>query len=317
MNITITNRSRITGFSANCFQDYRQFFKTFLVVFLLFFYIPIFSQGIRLLRQPAISSTHIAFTYGGDIWVTDFDNQKILRLTSTPAVESNPHFSPDGKWIAFNSNRSGNQAVYIVPIEGGSPKRLTWHPGSSTVCGWSTDGKSVLFATSRDNAPTGFACLWTVPADGGPSTKVTNQWVTDGSFSPDGKQIVIDRVQRWDVEWRHYRGGQNTPLVILNLADQSEKLLPYESTIDIKPLWLGNTIYFLSDRDWTSNIWSYTPASGELTQVTRFTGSDIKWLGGFGNKLTFERDGYLHILDLTSNDSKQLAITITGDFPWA
>jgi len=82
-------------------------------------------------------------------------------------------------------------------------------------------------------------------------------------------------------------------------------------------LWLGNTIYFLSDRDWTSNIWSYTPGSGELKQVTHFTGSDIKWLGGFGNKLTFERDGYLHILDLSSNDSKQLAITITGDFPWA
>jgi len=269
------------------------------------------------LRQPAISSTHIGFAYGGDIWITDIDSQKILRLTITPAVESNPHFSPDGKWIAFNSNRSGNQAVYIVSVEGGSPKRLTWHPGSCTVCGWSADGKRVLYSTSRDNAPAGFACLWTVAVEGGPSTKLTNQWATNGSFSPDGKQIVIDRVQRWDVEWRHYRGGQNTPLVILNLADQTEKLLPDESTMDIQPLWLGNTIYFLSDRDWTSNIWSYTPVSGELKQITHFTGSDIKWLGGFGNKLAFERDGYLHLLDLTSNDSRQLTITINADFPWA
>jgi tricorn protease len=276
-----------------------------------------FSQGTRLLRQPALSSTHIAFAYGGDIWVTDLDNQKVLRLTSTPAVESNPQFSPDGKWIAFNSNRSGNQAVYIVPIEGGSPKRLTWHPSSASVCGWSSDGKLVLYSTSRDNAPGGFARLWTVSVEGGPSTVLTNQWATDGSFSPDGKQIVIDRIQRWDVEWRHYRGGQNTPLVILNLTDQTEKLLPNESTMDIHPLWLGNTIYFLSDRDRTSNIWSYTPGSGELKQVTTYTGSDIKWLSGFGNKLAFERDGYLHLLDLSSNESKQFSITINADFPWA
>jgi tricorn protease len=276
-----------------------------------------FSQGTRLLRQPDLNSTHIAFAYGGDIWVSDLDNQKVLRLTSTPAVESNPQFSPDGKWIAFNSNRSGSQAVYIVPVEGGSPKRLTWHPGSASVCGWSPDGRLVLYSTSRDNAPGGFARLWTVSVEGGPSTVLTDQWAADGSFSPDGKQIVIDRIQRWDVEWRHYRGGQNTPLMILNLIDQTEKLLPNESTIDIQPLWLGNTIYFLSDRDRTSNIWSYTPGSGELKQVTTFTGSDIKWLSGFGNKLAFERDGYLHLLDLSSNDPRQLAITIIADFPWA
>ncbi len=119
------------------------------------------------------------------------------------------------------------------------------------------------------------------------------------------------------MEWRHYRGGQNTPLIILDLTDNSEKLLPNESTVDIQPLWLGEKIYFLSDRDRTSNIWSFTPASGELKQVTRFTGSDIKWLGGYGDKLAFERDGYLHLLDLASTESKQLTITISADFPWA
>ena len=276
-----------------------------------------FSQGTRLLRQPDLSPTHITFSYGGDIWVSDLDNQRVLRLTSTPAVESNPQFSPDGKWIAFNSNRSGSQAVYTVPVEGGSPKRLTWHPGSASVCGWSPDGRRVLYSTSRENAPGGFARLWTVSVEGGPSTVLNDQWAADGSFSPDGNQIVIDRIQRWDVEWRHYRGGQNTPLVILNLTNQTETLLPYESTIDIQPLWLGNTIYFLSDRDRTSNIWSYTPGSGDLKQVTAFTGSDIKWLSGSGNKLAFERDGYLHLLDLSSNDPRQLAITIIADFPWA
>ena len=271
----------------------------------------------RLLRQPSLSETHVTFTYGGDVWVAEISGQKTLRLTSTPAVENNPHFSPDGKWIAFSSNRSGNYSVYVVSVEGGTPKRLTWHPAASLVRGWSPDGKRILYATSRDSAPTGFDRLWTVAIEGGPSTMLTNQWSTDGSFSADGKQIVIDRMDRWDVEWRNYRGGQNTPLVILNLADQSEKLIPNESTVDIQPIWLGDQIYFLSDRDWTSNIWSYSPATGELKQITKFTGSDIKWLGGKGSNLIYEQDGYLHLLTMSTNESKQLAITLHADFPWA
>ena len=317
MNTNINTGSSELKFYRNTFKNNRHLHIVFIIVCFLVSVTASFSQGTRLLRQPSISSTHITFAYGGDIWVTDFGNQKILRLTSTPAVEANPHFSPDGKWIAFNSNRSGNQAVYIVPVDGGSPRRLTWHPASSAARGWSADGKRVLYSTSRDNAPSGFDRLWTVSADGGPSTALSNQWATNGSFSPDGKKIIIDRSTRWDVEWRHYRGGQNTPLIILDLTDNSEKLLPNESTVDIQPLWLGEKIYFLSDRDRTSNIWSFTPASGELKQVTRFTGSDIKWLSGYGDKLAFERDGYLHLLDLASTESKQLTITISADFPWA
>jgi len=287
------------------------------VVLYLFTVPEIFSQGTRLLRQPSINQNKIAFVYGGEIWVSDFEGQNILRLTSTPAVESNPCFSPDGLWIAFNSNRSGVQSVYIVHSSGGSPKRLTWYPAAATVCGWSPDGSRVLYSTSRDNPPTSFARLWTVSVEGGPSSPVSQQWASDGSFSPDGKRIVIDRIQRWDVEWRNYRGGQNTPLIILDLTDQTEKLLPNESTMDIRPMWLGDKIYFLSDRDNTSNIWTFDPSSGEIEQLTRYTGSDIKWLDGSGNQLAFERDGYLHIYNLDSKDSKQLNLTINADFPWA
>lgn len=290
---------------------------TLLIISLMLFTTTIHSQGTRLLRQPSITDTHVTFSYGGDIWVADLDGSNTARITSTPAVEGNPHFSPDGKWIAFNSNRSGNQAVYIVSPAGGTPTRLTWHPAPATVRGWSPDGKRVLYATSRDNAPTSFASLWTVSVDGGPSTLLTKQWAADGSFSPDGSKVIIDRVQRWDVEWRNYRGGQNTPLVILNLEDQGETLLPNESTIDIQPVWLNDRVYFLSDRDHTSNIWSYSPATGKLEQVTGLTGSDIKWLDGHGNILAYERDGYLHTLNLTSGETRQLNITVNGDFPWA
>jgi tricorn protease len=277
-----------------------------------------FAQGTRLLRQPTISNSHICFTYGGDIWVSDLNDQQTQRLTSTGAVESNPHFSPDGKTIAFTSNRSGSNAVYTVPVEGGSPTRLTWHPGSAVSRGWTPDGEKILYTSGRESAPTGrIGRLWTVSKNGGPSTSLMKQWGADGSYSADGKQIAIDRVSRWDVEWRDYRGGQNTPLIIVNLDDLSEELLPNEKQTDTQPLWLGETIYFLSDRDWVTNIWAYSTQTKELKQLTEFKGSDVKWISGKENKIAFEREGYLHLLDLTTNKTTQLNITIKGDFPWA
>ena len=287
------------------------------VVTLVLSFTSLFSQGTRLLRQPSLGSSAIVFAYAGDIWTADPGSSRVTRLTSTQAVESDPKLSPDGRLVAFTSNRSGIEAVYVVPSEGGEPMRLTWYPARAIVRGWTPDGKNVLYASPRENKPAGFDRLWTVPVKGGPSVLLSEQWGTDGSFSPDGKQIVIDRVSRWDVEWRHYRGGQNTPLEILNLADQSEKLLPYESAMDIHPVWLGDAIYFLSDRDRTENIWQYSPSDGSLKQVTHFTGPDIKWLSGYGKKLVFEREGYLNILDLAGGETKRLEFTVTGDFPWA
>jgi tricorn protease len=288
-----------------------------LVISFLFTGNYLFSQETRLLRQPTFSNTQVAFVYGGDIWVTDFQNNLTQRLTSTGAVESNPHFSPDGKTIAFSSNRSGVTAVYTVPAGGGTPTRLTWYPASATVCGWTPDGERILYSTTRETAPSGYGRLWTVPAVGGPSELLSRQWGATGSYSPDGKKIVIDRVSRWDAEWRAYRGGQNTPLVILNLEDWSETLLPNHKTTDIQPVWMGEHIYFISDRDWVANIWSYSVSSGELKQLTKFTGSDVKWLSGRNNQLIFEREGLLQIYNLASGEIKPLSIMIAGDFPWA
>ncbi len=291
--------------------------KLFLTTLGILVIIVSFAQGTRLLRQPTISETHIVFVYGGDIWATDFENQQTTRLTSTGAVESNPHFSPDGKIVAFTSNRSGTNAVYTVSVEGGSPSRLTWYPSSAIVCGWTPDGEKILYSSARETAPVGYARLWTVSKNGGSSTLLTKQWGVDGSYSADGKQIVIDRVSRWDIEWRAYRGGQNSALIVLNLEDLSEVLLPNEKTTDTQPLWLGETIYFLSDRDWVTNIWSYSPQSKELEQVTKLKGSDIKWLSAKGNIIVYEREGYLHTLNISTNKTKQLEINIKGDFTWA
>jgi tricorn protease len=275
------------------------------------------AQGTRLLRQPTISEQNIAFIYGGDLWITGRNGGEARRLSSTPAQESDPHFSPDGRWIAFTSDRSGSGCVYVVSSEGGTPNRLTWHASPAFARGWTNDGKRVLYASSRETAPSAFNRLWTISTQGGPSTLLPAPWGFDGAYAPDSKRMAIDRMSRWDVEWRDYRGGQNTPLSILNLEDLSETQIPCERSTDTQPLWLGNAIYFLSDRDWTVNIWAYTPGTAALAQRTKFKGTNVKWLSGVGNRLVFEQDGYLHTMDISNGNTKQLEITVRGDFPWA
>ncbi len=287
-------------------------------VLLLLATLSIHAQETRLIRQPSISSSNIVFTYGSDIWISDLDGKNVKRITSTPAIERSPMLSPDGQTIAFTSNRSGANAVYTVSVEGGTPKRLTWHPSGATVAGWTPDGKQILYASGRDYAPKPSNRLWTISKEGGVPTMVSEQRGAKGSFSPDASKVVIDVISRWETEFRNYRGGQNTPLVILNLADQTETLIPNESTIDIQPLWLGDKIYFLSDREsGISNVWSYATADGSLSRLTSFEGSDVKWLSGKDDQLILEREGRIHLFDLNSNEITTLSINVIGDFPWA
>ena len=275
------------------------------------------SEEARLLRQPSMSDTHIAFVHAADLWIVERGGGEARRLTTTPAVESDPHFSPDGQQLAFTSDRSGTPAVWVVSSNGGDPTRLTWYPAGSSARGWSPDGGQVLYASSRETAPSGFSRLWTVPVEGGASTLLPSPWGYDGSFSADAGRLAVDRVSRWDVEWRHYRGGQNTALALLNLEDLSEQKIPHEGSMDLQPLWLNDQVYFLSDRDWTMNIWSFDPVSGDLAQVTEFEEVDIKWLGGHGSQLVFERQGWLHSLDPSVGDAEKIEISLVGDFPWA
>ena len=318
MNTIIKNITALHLFGITNNTNYKRF--TFLLLTLCcsaLFSFSASAQGTRLLRQPSISDSHITFVYAGDIWVAELGQDRAVRITSTPAIESDPHFSPDGQTIAFTSNRSGAASVYTVSVNGGAVNRLTWHPSPVITRGWTPDGENILYASTRDSAPIEFNRLWTVPLSGGAPSLLSNQWGYNGSFSPEGDQIIIDRMTRRDEEFRAYRGGQNTPLVILDLADDTEIQLPNESSVDIEPLWMGDSIYFLSDRDWTSNIWSYSPSSNTLTQHTEFTDSDVKQLSGNGQLLTFEQSGYLYTLEPNSNDLNRLEINVIGDFPWA
>ncbi len=207
-----------------------------------------------LLRTPALSRTQIAFTYAGDLWVVGREGGEARRLTTGAGVETDPAFSPDGQWIAFTGQYDGNWDVYLVPVAGGIPRRLTWHPGIDRVVGWTRDGKRVLFRSGRD-APNGNR-LFTLGIDGGGLPEPLPLPVAEqGAFSPDGSRLAY--VPQWNrrntpgtyVAWKRYRGGQTTPIWIARLADSSVEEVPRQNSNDSDPMWVGDRIYFLSDRD--------------------------------------------------------------------
>ena len=276
------------------------------------------AQETRLLREPAISARHIAFVYAGDIWLADRDGKNTRRLTTHPGTEGAPQFSPDGTQLAFSGEYDGNFDVFAVPVEGGEPKRLTWHPQPDIVKGWMPDGQSVVFASGRENAPYLYPDrFWKVSLKGGLEESLPIPRVWEGKFSPDHKRFVYQMVIPWENEWRNYRGGQNNPIRILDLQNFEQESLPWEGSRDWSPNWLGDHIFFLSDRDFAMNVWSYHLKTKKMTQVTHFKEFDCKRLESGGGLLIFENGGWLYTLDPKGAEPKKLNITVGGDFTWA
>ena len=275
------------------------------------------STSTRLLRMPTVSATQIAFAYANNIWVVDRAGGAARRITSFQGQTSDPHFSPDGKWIAFSASYAGNEDVYIVPAEGGEPKRLTWHPGADTVQGWTPDGKSVLFTSSRASwAPTAAPRFWTVPVTGGVAEPLPLPRGYQGKISPDGSHIAYRMNNSWDEERRNYRGGQNRPIWIVDLKTFDLISPPWTGSKDMEPAWIGNAVYFISDRDGVANIWSYDTRSKKLEQMTHFTDFDVKTIDSGPGVIVFEQAGYVHELDPKTGRAHIVNITASGDFPW-
>jgi tricorn protease len=296
-------------------------FRLSLTLFVLFAIRPTVSSAdspaTRLLRAPTISATHIAFAYANNIWIVERGGGNARRLTSFQGATSNPHFSPDGKWIAFSADYAGNTDVYIVAAEGGEPKRLTWHPGADTVQGWTPDGKSVLFASARATAaPNAAPRFWTVPVDGGVEQPLPLPRAYQGKISADGAHIAYRMNSSWDEERRNYRGGQNRPVWIVDVKNYDLVSPPWTDSKDMDPVWIGDTVYFISDRDTVANIWSYEIKSKKLTQVTKFTDFDVKTLDSGAGAVVFEQAGYVHELDPKTGRTHVVNISATGDFPW-
>jgi tricorn protease len=271
----------------------------------------------KLLRMPTVSATQIAFAYANNIWTVERAGGVARRLTSFQGQTTNPHFSPDGKWIAFSGEYAGNVDAYVVPAEGGEPKRLTWHPGADSVQGWTPDGKSIVFASGRATAaPSGAPRFWTVPIEGGVEEPMTLPRAYQGKISPDGTHVAYRMNNSWDEERRNYRGGQNRPIWIVDLKTYDLVSPPWTDSKDMDPVWVGDTVYFLSDRDGVSNVWSFETRSKKLTQVTKFTDFDVKSMDSNTTTVVFEQGGMIHELDPKSGREKVVSITATGDFPW-
>ena len=269
----------------------------------------------RMMSQPAISSEKIAFIYAEDLWLANIDGTNSRRITVDEGVESNPSISPDGKLIAFNAQYDGNTDVFIVPVEGGVPTRLTWHPGADIVRGFTPDGKAVLFASQRNVYTTRYYQLFTVPAGGGLPTQlvIPNGWYA--SYSPDGKHMAYTPIPERSQQWKNYRGGTVSEIWLFSFDDHSVVKIPQPEgrSNDMQPMWIGDNVYFISDRNGEFNLFSYNFTGRTITQLTQFTDFPILNVSAGTGKIVFEQAGYLHVYDISSKAARKLTIGIAAD----
>ncbi len=288
-----------------------------LITFFIYLLNPLFSQGTQLLRQPTISAESIVFVYANDLWKVDRTGGDAIRLTSNIGYESAPHFSPDEKMIAFTAQYDGNTDVYVIPADGGTPKRLTWHPGGDFVQGWTPEGK-VLFRSGRKGKPTQTSQFYTISTEGGLPKAMDIPRAAFGEISSDGKHLAYVPITFWDPEWRNYRGGQAMPIWIVDLATK-ELLRTPQPTQErhLDPVWFQDKVYYLSERDYASNIWMFDPITKAEKQLTFHKKFDTKSLDACKDAIVYEQGGYLHLLDPMAGTTMQLEINVKGDMSFA
>src|SRR6516162_8268725 len=280
------------------------------------------ANSYALMRKPTVSKTQIAFSYGGDLWVVERNGGEARRLTSDVGIEIDPVFSPDGAMIAFTGEYDGNEDVYVIPAAGGVPKRLTTHPGADQVIGWTRDGKQVVFRSARDNA-TRYQRLYTVGTAGGMPEVLPLPMAYDGSYSPDSSALAYvpftnfrESVQG-SVGLKHYRGGLASPIWIAKLSDSSIEKVPRKDSNDSYPMWMGNKVYFLSDRDGPVSLYAYDTGTKQVTQALPSNGLDIKSASAGPDAIVYEQFGSIHVFDLATGKQTAVNIRVTGDFPAA
>lgn len=269
-----------------------------------------------LLKQPTVSRDHVAFLYAGDIWIAGRDGSHPRRLTVHLGEKWNPIFSPDGRWIAFSGKYEGNICVYIIPSEGGSPIRLTYHPSADWVRGWEPDGTRVLFASSRDAPSIRYKQLYTVSVDGGLPERLPMPMAERGAYAPDGRQIAYTTLPDPFWTWKRYRGGMTVPIWLLDLTTFDHTELPHENASDSFPCWLGDAIYFLSDRNGRMNLFRYEIHTSFVSQLTHHTDYDIRSLTMGDGVLAYEQGGRIHLYDPSRDSATTLHVQIAADLPY-
>ncbi|MDQ1707159.1 MAG: tricorn protease [Pyrinomonadaceae bacterium] len=282
------------------------------------------SAQTKLLRFPDISGDRVVFTYGGDLWTAPAAGGAAIRLTSHPGMEVFGKFSPDGKWIAFTGQYDGDEQVYVVPAAGGVPRQLTFYPAKgpltprwgwdNQVYGWSSDGKRIVFKSQRDSWALPIARLYTVSVDGGPAEPLPMPEAGSGDYSPDSTQMVYSPQSRDFRPEKRYGGGQANALYIFDLKSYAAKRITEGPRATRDPIWLGDTIYFNSDRDGHFNLYAYNVAGGKTTQVTSNKVWDVRWPSSDNDgRIVYELNGELQVLDARSGRSNGISISVPNE----
>ena len=277
----------------------------------------------KLLRFPDIHGDRVVFTYGGDLWATSSSGGAATRLTAHAGVETYAKFSPDGKWIAFTGQYDGDEQVYVMPSNGGQPKQLTFYPSrgplaprwgyDNQVLGWTKDDR-IFYRGGRDSWSLPIARLYTVSPSGGSSEPLPMPEAGSGAYSPDGSKMVYSPRFRDFRPEKRYGGGQANTLYIYDLASADALKISDGPRASRDAMWVGDTIYYNSDRDGKFNLWAYDPGSKKTTQVTKNRDWDIRWPSADEQgRIIYERNGELEVLELGSKKASRILITVPDD----
>ena len=285
------------------------------------------SAQTKLLRFPDIHGDRVAFTYGGDIWTAPAKGGTATRLTAHPGIEVFAKFSPDGNWIAFTGQYDGDEQVYVIPATGGVPRQLTFYPAKgplaprwgwdNQVDGWSKDGKRIFFRSLRDSWTLPVARLYSVSVDGGPADALPMPEAGSGDYSPDGSRMVYSPQFRDFRSEKRYGGGQANVLYIFDLKTSETKRISEGPRPARDAMWIGDAIYFNSDRDGHFNLYSYGVSSGKTAQVTNSKQWDVRWPSSdHDGRIVYEMNGELQVLDAKSGKAAPISITVPEDGLW-
>jgi tricorn protease len=287
---------------------------------------------IKMARHPDYHQGKITFSYLGDIWRAQEDGSNPRRLTVHRAFDAHPRFSPDGKWIAFSSNRYGDYDVFVIPSEGGAARRLTYHSAPDTVVGWSRDSKRVMFSSSRGRVFPGIPSLYEVAVEGSLEEALPTDWGIFASYSPDGSKLAFNR---HPLPWfrKHYRGSYSADLWIMDLHSHSAHRLVDNDLPDDQrpnnfwPMYRSGEIYFVSDRGVmgkagspellksVNNIWKVAEIGGPPIQVTHHASGSLFWpsLSSDGKTIVYEENFGIWKLDLASGKTSEIKLDIAAD----
>jgi tricorn protease len=285
-------------------------------------------QEARVLRFPAVSNDQIAFSYAGDLYTVPLAGGVARKLTAFyEGYEAFPRFSPDGRSVAFTGEYDGNREVYLIPADGGTPKRLTYTPSLSRddiadrmgpnnlVMNWTPDGKRVVFRSRMREWNDFNGQLYLVPAEGGMPEELPLPRGGFCSYSPDGTKLAYNRIFREFRTWKRYRGGMADDVWIYDFATKKTEDITNNPAQDIIPMWSGNRIYFLSDRDENKrmNLYVYDLGTRETRQLTRFVDFDIKFPSLGPKHIVFENGGYLYTFELATEKLEKVPVIVADD----